>query len=101
MKTRYSGVLDAGQRNGMVVMQEAVEKSIELAKKHGIGAIGINNLSSSTGCLGFWAEKPAKEGLIAIIMASSPPLTAPFGSSSPRFGVRILIPIYIRCCCLL
>lgn len=47
-----TGVLDGSNNYGMVVLRKATDDAIRKAKNHGVGIVGTNNTSSSTGALG-------------------------------------------------
>lgn len=45
-------LLNGNQGYGMVVMLQATQEAIDKAQRSGIGIVGTNNTSSSTGALG-------------------------------------------------
>lgn len=84
-------LLDGGQRNAMVAMQFAADIAIGKANESGVAVVGVNNTSTSSGCLGYYAERIAKRGLLALIMAASPtPCVAPYGSREALLGTNPL-----------
>ena len=89
-ETESSALIDGGQTHGMLVLRKGVDICIEKAKKNGIATVGTFNTSTSTGCLGYFAHRIAREGLVAILCSTSPPKVAPHGSSQPLFGTNPL-----------
>ena len=71
--TTLSTLLDGGKNQGMVVMKEALEILLSKVKQHGFGIVGTNNTASSTGAIGYYAEKIARAGFIGFVFAGSPP----------------------------
>lgn len=85
-QTRVSALVDGKYTHAMVVMDYITTLAIKKAKKSGIGMVGNFNSSESTGAIGYYVNKIAKEGLIGLAFASSPfQTTAPFGSSEAKF----------------
>lgn len=81
-ETPVSALFDGNETHAMVVMNLVTETAINKAKKSGIGMVGNFNTTESTGALGYYANKVAKEGLIGIVYASAPfQTTAPYGST--------------------
>lgn len=95
-RSRFSALIDGAQRNGVVVLGRAVDLAAQIASEHGCALVGTHNSSTSSGALAFYARRLAAEhGLIAIVMAQSPPLVAPHGGKFARFGtnpIAIAIP---------
>jgi len=84
LSTCYNGNKNAG----MVVLHKAMETAVEKARDHGFGICGTNNTCTSTGALGYYAEKVAAQGLIALVFAVSPEFVAPNGAMEPIFGTN-------------
>lgn len=89
-ETKLSACLSGNHNPGAIVMKKAMDMAIAKAKKHGIGIVGTNNTNSSTGALGYWAGKIAREGLIGLIFAGSPETVSYHGSFEPIFGTNPL-----------
>ncbi|MBP9817215.1 Ldh family oxidoreductase [Candidatus Shapirobacteria bacterium] len=87
-ETKLSSLLDGAHNQGMVVMKKAVETAILKAKEHGFGIVGINNTSTSTGAIGYFARQIAKENLIGFVFAGSPPSVNYHGSYQAIFGTN-------------
>lgn len=82
-----SGILDGDNGIGYVVAKRGMEKAIEMAKKNGIGVVGMTNLSHS-GSIGYYTEMAAKEGMAAISFCQSDPMAVPFGGAEPYYGTN-------------
>ena len=57
------------------------------ARRDGLGALSVSN-SYACGSLGYFVEKLAEDGLIAIMVANASPSMAPFGGKVPFFGTN-------------
>jgi len=80
--------VNGNQAMSMVVLERGVRLAIEKAQASNIGIVGTYNTSQSCGALGFYTEKIASQGLIGIIMATSPEFVAPFGAKQPILGTN-------------
>ena len=87
-ETQLSACLNGNKNAGMVVIHKAMDMAIDKAKTHGFGICGTNNTSTSTGALGYYAQKIAEEGMIALVFAVSPEFVAPNGAIEPIFGTN-------------
>ncbi|MCI5060276.1 MAG: Ldh family oxidoreductase [Alphaproteobacteria bacterium] len=87
-RTKLSALISGNKNPSFHIAQTAMRLCIDKAKEYGFGIVGANGIFSSTGALGFYAEKAAQEGLIAYACARSPGATAPFGLSAPLFGTN-------------
>eukprot|EP00966_Prymnesium_polylepis_P111735 2584865-Prymnesium_polylepis.2 len=77
--------VNGNQTMSMVVLESAVDLAIEKALAVNVAVVGTSNTAQSCGALGYYTEKIAKEGLIGIVMASSPECAAHVVSlSRPR-----------------
>ena len=87
--------LNGNQCSGMVVSYMATEEAIRIAREFGISFVGTCNTSTSTGAIGYYAEKMAAEGFIGIVMAGSPKAMTIAGGIDPVFGtnpIAIAVP---------
>ncbi len=87
--------LNGNQCSGMVVSYMATEEAIRIAGEFGIAFVGTCNTSTSTGAIGYYAEKMAGEGYVGIVMAGSPKAVAIAGGIDPVFGtnpIAIAVP---------
>ena len=73
---------------GMVVMDRAVEVVVNAATQCGIGLVATSGTSTSTGAVGYFAEKIAKAGKIGIVMSGTPKAVAVEGGSDPVLGTN-------------
>ncbi len=80
--------IDGGQNPGMVVATLASDHAAALARTHGIGLVGTFNTSTSTGAIGFYAERMASQGMIGLVVAGSPKVMAMAGGIDPVFGTN-------------
>ena len=81
-----SALINGNKNHAMVVMDYAADLAIKKARENGISVVGNYNSSESTGALGYYIEKIAKNDLIGIAYASAPfQSTAPFGSIDALF----------------
>ncbi len=62
---------------------------VELVKQNAIGSLQIRN-SYAAGVIGWYVEKLAEQGLVALAFANSPPAIAPWGGSEAFFGTNPL-----------
>lgn len=91
--TRRSSVvtqIDGNLNLGMVVMDRAVDEAVRAARKHGIGIVGTRGTATSTGAIGYFAERAAELGFICILFGGTPKAVAPFGSVDAIFGTNPL-----------
>ena len=88
--TKLSALLDGGKNSGMVVVSYAMQLAIQKAGEHGIGIVGTNNTSSSTGAIGFYASQIAQAGYIGLVFSGSGEYMAMYGSYEPIFGTNPL-----------
>lgn len=89
-ETKVSARVNGNNNAGAVVMQKLLELVTTKAKEHGFGIAGSNHTSTSTGALGYWAKKIAKQNLIGFVFAGSPETVAMHGSYEPIFGTNPL-----------
>ncbi|MFS8130924.1 MAG: Ldh family oxidoreductase [Candidatus Dojkabacteria bacterium] len=96
-QTPVSVLLDGNKTHAMIVMDRLADLAIKKARKSGMGIAGNFNTDESTGALGYYVNKIAKEGLIGVAFASAPfKTTAPYGSNEAMFCTNPLaygIPI--------
>lgn len=87
--------LNGNQCPGMVVSYMATEEAIRIAGEFGIAFVGTCNTSTSTGAVGYYAEKMAAAGYIGIVLAGSPKAVTVTGGIDPVFGtnpIAIAVP---------
>ncbi len=89
-ETPLSALLDGGRNSGMVVVRHALEIALEKARTQHIGIVGTHNTASSTGAIGYYANKAAEAGFIGLIFAGSGEYVAMHGAYEPIFGTNPL-----------
>lgn len=89
-ETPCSVWMDGGENNGMIIMQEAVDKARELLKKSMVAVIGIKGVRSSCGALAYFTQQIAEDGNVAMMIGRTPPTVAPFESIEALFGTNPL-----------
>ena len=57
----------------------AIKQAIKLAKKTGIGIVGVKN-SGHYGLSGYYIEQAVKKNLLALCFTNAPPAIAPYGA---------------------
>jgi LDH2 family malate/lactate/ureidoglycolate dehydrogenase len=82
-----SAVLDADHALGLVASRRAVDMAIDIAKKHGLGAVAVRN-SSHFGAAGYYADHAAEQGLIGLAFTNASPAIAPTGGTDGLFGTN-------------
>lgn len=75
-------VLDADNGLGYVSARAAMNRAIELATDHGIGAVTVRN-SNHFGMAGFYALQAADVGMIGHATTDGPPHTVAWGTRRP------------------
>jgi len=82
-----TGQIDGDDGHGILILNEATKYAIKLAKKAGIGAIGVQN-SSHCGAIGLYTREMAKQGMVGIAFTHSDSLVVPFGGKKAFFGTN-------------
>ena len=80
-----TALVDAHKASGYVASRFAMEKAIELAKRLGIGAVGVRN-SNHFGAAGAYALQASQAGMIGIVTTNAAPCMAPWGSITQMLG---------------
>jgi L-2-hydroxycarboxylate dehydrogenase (NAD+) len=68
-ETKLSALLNGNKHSDMVVMDKAMRMALQKAKEHGFGIVGMNNTSTSTGSIGYFAHELAEKGFIGFVYA--------------------------------
>lgn len=87
-RTAVSARIDGNRNAGILVMRQAADLVIEVARGSGFGLVGTFNTNTSTGALGYYARQVAESGFICFAFAGSRPAVAPLGSYEPKFGTN-------------
>lgn len=84
-----SMVLDGDRGLGVTVMEHAVDKAMSMARQNGIGCVTVTNLQHYAAGL-YYAQLPADEGMIMLMVANAPKSMAPYGGSVKYYGTNPL-----------
>jgi LDH2 family malate/lactate/ureidoglycolate dehydrogenase len=84
-----TSILDGGNGLGQVAAHRAMRKSMEKARKFGLGLTLIRN-TNHIGILAFYTLMAATEGMIGIVMSNSAPSMPPWGGAEPFLGTNPL-----------
>ncbi|WP_202080222.1 ureidoglycolate dehydrogenase [Caldalkalibacillus salinus] len=82
-----SATFDGDDGMGHVVMKEAMDQAIDMARKNGIGTIGIVN-SSHCGALSYFVQQAAEENIVGMAVTHTDNIVVPFGGAKPYFGTN-------------
>lgn len=82
--------IEGNQNLGMVVMEHAVDEAVRSASSNGVGIVGTRGTATSTGAIGYFAERVAEQGFVCIIFGGTPKAVAPHGSVDAIFGTNPL-----------
>jgi LDH2 family malate/lactate/ureidoglycolate dehydrogenase len=80
-------VIDADRGLGLLASRHAIDRTIELAKRHGLGAAAVRN-SSHFGVAGYYADRAAEQGLIGFAFTNASPAIAPTGAKEALLGTN-------------
>jgi len=88
-------VLDADNAHGALATFTAMERAIELARQHGLGAVAIRR-SSHFGAAGAYALRAAESGLIGLCTCNSDSIVRLHGGAEPFHGtnpIAVAVPL--------
>ena len=80
-------IVDADNSIGFVAAEIGIKKTIENAKKTGIGMVGIKK-SGHYGLSGYYVEQAVKKNLLTFAFTNAPPAIAPHGGKKSIFGTN-------------
>ena len=75
------------QGHGIVVAHRAAAVAAELARRSGVGAVGVSD-SSHCGAMALYARPAARAGLIAVAFTHADAIAAPYGGTRAFFGTN-------------
>jgi ureidoglycolate dehydrogenase (NAD+) len=79
--------LDGAHGHGIVICHRAMTEAIKLAKKNGIGAVGVSN-STHGGAIGLYGRQAAAAGMVSIGFTHSDAFVAPHGGRQKFLGTN-------------
>lgn len=79
--------VDGGHGHGIVICRRAMKEAIALAKRTGIGAVGVAN-STHCGAAGLYGRQAAREGLIGVAFTHSDAFVAPHRGTRKFLGTN-------------
>lgn len=82
-----TAVVDGDDGLGHVVADKAMEYAVEVAKKVGVGLVGVIN-SSHCGAMSYFVSRAARENLIGFATTNTDSFVVPFGGAKPFFGTN-------------
>ena len=80
-------IIDADDCIGFVAADAAIKKTIQNARKTGMGLVAVKN-SGHYGLSGYYVEQAVKKNLITFAFTNAPPAIAPFGGKKSVFGTN-------------
>lgn len=86
-RSASSAVIDGAGNNGYVTSIIGIDKAIDLARKSGVGVVGIKDTWFS-GRLAYYVERAARAGFVAFHTASTQARVAPAGGIDRIFGTN-------------
>jgi len=84
-----TAALDAASGFGQVAMHRAVAKAEEIVRAQGAAVVSVAN-NTHYGAGGYWTDRLAETGLVAILVATTGVAVAPFGSAQKFIGTNPL-----------
>ncbi len=81
-------LIDGNNSNGIVAAKMATDSAIDLANKHGICFVGMNNYEGNTGSLGYYIKELTDQNLISICFCNNIHTVAPWGGSESILGTN-------------
>lgn len=89
-ETPISARINGNKNHAMVVVSKAVDIVEEKARARGFAIAGTFNTNTSSGAIGYYASRLARQGLIGFAFGRSPERVAVYGSYEPVFGTNPL-----------
>ncbi|KYO68739.1 Ldh family oxidoreductase [Thermovenabulum gondwanense] len=86
---KATALINADHGFGQIAGFYGMKLAITLAKKYGVGLVGIKN-SNHFGIASFYSMLALKHDMIGIVLTNSSPAIAPYGSSKPLLGTNPL-----------
>lgn len=89
-ETPVSARINGNKNHAMIVVSRAVDIVEEKAHARGFAIAGTFNTNTSSGAIGYYASRLARQGLIGFAFGRSPERVAVYGSFEPVFGTNPL-----------
>jgi LDH2 family malate/lactate/ureidoglycolate dehydrogenase len=80
-------VYDGQNGLGQVVSLQCCDHAVRLATANGLGFVTVRE-SNHFGAAAYWAQRIARENMLAIVMCNATPLVAPWQGREPRIGTN-------------
>ncbi|MCC0100225.1 MULTISPECIES: Ldh family oxidoreductase [Streptomyces] len=80
-------VLDAHNGLGQPALRTAVDLAVDRASRIGTSAVMVRR-SNHMGIAGWFAERAARAGMLAMVSTNAVPQVAPMGTNEPMFGTN-------------
>ena len=89
VKKEKCGALVSGGHS-MAAAAKAADMAVELAVEHGVGIVASNHTFTSSGAIGFFSRRIAKQGYIGFVCVGNGDFAfvAPTGSAEAQFGTN-------------
>lgn len=84
-ETPASLALDVDNGLGQLVCVRAMERTLAKARQSGVVVTTLRH-SNDWGCAAYYPKMAAEQGFVAFASTANPPVLAPFGASTRRFG---------------
>ncbi|MGD9529853.1 Ldh family oxidoreductase [Pseudonocardia sp.] len=81
--------IDAGHALGPAAATRAVDRATELARTHGVGLVALRR-TTHLGAAGFYVQRAARAGMVAIVTSNGPRAVAPHGAAEAFLGTNPL-----------
>ena len=82
-----TGRLDGDDGHGIVIMTEATNQAISLAREAGVGVVGVHN-SSHCGAIGLYTRQVTAAGMVGIAFTHADALVVPHNGHKAFFGTN-------------
>jgi L-2-hydroxycarboxylate dehydrogenase (NAD+) len=89
-ETPISALINSANNHAMVTVNHAVDVALSKTRQGGVGIVGVNQINTPSGAIGYYARRLAEAGFVGVVCAGSSPMVAPHGSSEPVFGTNPL-----------
>jgi LDH2 family malate/lactate/ureidoglycolate dehydrogenase len=80
-------VVDGHNGLGQTTLRCAVDHGVALARESGCAAVAVRR-SNHIGIAGWYAERAARAGVLALVTTNATPQVAPTGAAAPMFGTN-------------